>query len=48
VSWKTVARATVDSEGKYKVEQLFEPGRYRARVAPGRGLVPGMSAVVDL
>jgi SpoIID/LytB domain protein len=48
VSWKTVARTTVDEEGKFEVVLLLEPGSYRARVAPGRGLVPGMSAVLDV
>jgi SpoIID/LytB domain protein len=46
--WKTITRATLDAQGRFRVEQLFEPGRYRARVAPGRGLVPGTSAVIDL
>jgi stage II sporulation protein D len=48
VSWSTVARTTVNEEGKFEVALLLEPGSYRARVLPGRGLVPGMSAVLDL
>jgi stage II sporulation protein D len=48
VSWTTVARTAVDEEGKFELAQLLEPGTYRARVSPGRGLVPGMSATVDL
>jgi stage II sporulation protein D len=48
VSWTTVARTTVDEEGRFVVAVLLEPGSYRARVSPGRGLVPGTSAVVDV
>jgi stage II sporulation protein D len=48
LSWSTVTRTTVDEEGKFGVVVLLEPGSYRARVSPGRGLVPGASAVVDL
>jgi stage II sporulation protein D len=46
-SWRTVARATVNEEGSYEVAVLLEPGSYRARVSPGRGLVPGTSAVLE-
>jgi stage II sporulation protein D len=48
VSWKTVARTTVNEEGKFVVAVLLETGSYRARVSPGRGLVPGTSAVIDV
>lgn len=48
VSWNTVARTTVNEEGKFEVAQLLEPGTYRARVSPGRGLVPGTSAEIGL
>jgi stage II sporulation protein D len=48
VSWKTVARTTVNEEGKFEVLVLLEAGSYRARVSPGRGLVPGTSAALDL
>jgi stage II sporulation protein D len=44
--WSMVARTTVDEEGKFEVVALLEPGSYRARVSPGRGLAPGTSAVV--
>jgi stage II sporulation protein D len=47
-SWATVARTTVNEEGKFVVAALLETGSYRARVSPGRGLVPGTSAVIDL
>jgi stage II sporulation protein D len=48
VTWKTVARATLDAQGKFRVERLLPSGRYRARVAPGRGLAPGTSTAIDL
>lgn len=48
VSWSTVARTTVNEEGKFGVAVLLETGSYRARVSPGRGLVPGTSAVIDV
>lgn len=48
VSWSTVARATVDEEGRFVVAVLLEPGSYRARVSPGRGLVPGTSGTLEL
>jgi stage II sporulation protein D len=48
VSWSTVARTTVNEEGRFEVAQLLEPGTYRARVSPGRGLVPGTSAEIGL
>jgi stage II sporulation protein D len=47
-SWRTVARASVNGKGKFEVAPQLEPGSYRARVAPGRGLVAGTSAVVEL
>jgi stage II sporulation protein D len=46
--WRTVARTSVDAKGKFDVEAVLDPGSYRARVVPGRGLVPGTSAPVDL
>jgi stage II sporulation protein D len=48
LTWNTVARTTVNEEGKFELALLLEPGTYRARVSPGRGLVPGMSAPVAL
>ena len=46
--WTTVARTSVSAKGKFDVKAALDPGSYRARVAPGRGLVPGTSAAVDL
>jgi stage II sporulation protein D len=46
--WRTVARTTVNDEGKFEVAVLLETGgSYRARVSPGRGLLPGTSAVLE-
>ena len=46
--WVTVARATVDSAGAFDVHLQLSTGTYRARVAPGHGLVPGVSAVLQV
>ena len=48
VSWSTVERTTVNEEGKFVLAVFLEPGSYRARVSPGRGLVPGTSATLEL
>jgi stage II sporulation protein D len=48
VKWSTVARTTVNEEGKFEAVLFLEPGTYRARVSPGRGLVPGTSAEIGL
>jgi stage II sporulation protein D len=49
-SWKTVAQTRVTDRGRFEVARAraFAPGTYRARVAPGRGLVPGTSDALDL
>jgi stage II sporulation protein D len=47
-SWKTVAWTTLTDKGRFEVKRAFAPGSYRARVAPGRGLVPGTSDALDL
>ncbi len=41
--WQTVASATTDTSGAFSVQAQTTPGSYRARVAPGRGLAPGLS-----
>jgi stage II sporulation protein D len=41
--WTTVARAPVDDRGHFEAELALSPGEYRARLAPGRGFVPGIS-----
>jgi hypothetical protein len=45
-SWTTVARATTDSAGVFAAQLQLSAGTYRARVAPGHGLVTGLSAVL--
>jgi stage II sporulation protein D len=42
-SWRTVARATIDESGSFEGSVNLVPGEYRARLAPGRGFVPGVS-----
>ena len=43
-TWKTVARAALNADGTFQASLMLSPGMYRARVAPGRGLVAGNSA----
>jgi stage II sporulation protein D len=45
-SWRAVGTATVDVAGAFEASVDLTPGTYRARVAPGRGLVPGVSPVL--
>jgi stage II sporulation protein D len=45
-SWRVVGVATVDVAGAFEASVQLTPGTYRARVAPGRGLVPGVSPVL--
>jgi SpoIID/LytB domain protein len=42
-SWRAVARATIDAGGNFEATVNLSPGEYRARLAPGRGFVPGVS-----
>ena len=42
-SWRTVARGTIDANGDFEAQLTLSPGDYRARLAPGRGFVPGVS-----
>jgi hypothetical protein len=42
-SWRTLARATIDESGSFEATLDLVPGEYRARLAPGRGFVPGVS-----
>jgi stage II sporulation protein D len=43
--WSTMAETTTGPEGEYALAVL-EPGVYRIRVAPARGLVAGLSATI--
>ena len=45
-AWATVATATVDDAGSFDAQLQLIAGTYRARVAPGHGLVPGVSPVL--
>jgi SpoIID/LytB domain protein len=41
--WTTIARATIDANGDFEAHVNLIPGEYRARLAPGRGFVPGVT-----
>jgi stage II sporulation protein D len=43
--WSTLAETTTGPEGGYSLS-IVEPGAYRVRVAPARGLVEGLSATI--
>jgi stage II sporulation protein D len=45
-SWRAAGSAQLDEAGAFEATLQLTPGTYRARVAPGRGLVPGYSPVL--
>ncbi len=45
-SWRPAATTTVADNGSFEATLNLTPGTYRARVAPGRGLVPGVSPIL--
>jgi stage II sporulation protein D len=47
-SWRPVATASVDQAGAFEAQLNLTPGTYRARVAPGRGLVAGFSPALQV
>jgi SpoIID/LytB domain protein len=47
-SWRTVARATIDENGSFEGTLELVPGDYRARLAPGRGFVAGVSPTLKV
>jgi SpoIID/LytB domain protein len=47
-SWTTVMRADIDANGNFEAHLPLNPGEYRARLAPGRGFVPGVSATLRI
>jgi stage II sporulation protein D len=47
-NWVVVARALTDASGAFDVQLQLTTGTYRARVVPGHGLVPGVSAVLQV
>ncbi len=46
--WALVARGSTDANGAFDVHLQLTTGTYRARVIPGHGLVPGVSAVLQV
>jgi hypothetical protein len=47
-TWRTVATATIDANGDFSARVNLIPGDYRARLAPGRGFVPGVSPTLKV
>ena len=47
-SWRTIARALIDESGSFEASVDLVPGDYRARLAPGRGFVPGVSPTLTV
>ena len=47
-AWRTVGRATIDANGDFLAQLPLTPGSYRARLAPGRGFVPGVSPTLQV
>ena len=47
-SWRAAAIATIDQTGAFEARLTLTPGTYRARVAPGRGLVAGYSPALQV
>lgn len=47
-TWTKLATAKVDSSGRFRAELQVTSGTYRARFAPNRGLLPGVSPVLQV
>jgi stage II sporulation protein D len=47
-AWRNLTRATIDANGDFTTQLALAPGSYRARLAPGRGFVPGVSPVLKV
>ena len=47
-SWRAAATASVDEAGAFEAQLDLTPGTYRARVAPGHGLVAGYSPALQV
>ena len=47
-AWTTVTTAAVDGAGTFDATLQLQPGSYRARFAPGHGLVPGTTPVLEV
>jgi stage II sporulation protein D len=48
LQWTRVATARIDRNGDFRAELDLRPGTYRARLAPGGGLVPGTSRILRI
>lgn len=46
--WTTVAQAALAADGSFRAAVALAPGTYRARVAPGKGYVAGVSPVLTV
>jgi stage II sporulation protein D len=47
-TWTTVTTASVDGAGTFEATLQLQPGSYRARFAPGHGLVAGTTPVLEV
>ena len=47
-TWRPAATAALDAAGAFEAQLELTPGTYRARVAPGRGFVAGVSPVLQV
>ena len=45
-SWTTLSSTTADATGAYAFAGALQPGTYRIRCAPGRGLAAGLSPLL--
>jgi hypothetical protein len=46
--WRTAGSTRVDADGSFVATLALRTGSYRARVAPGRGFVPGTTAPLEV
>jgi hypothetical protein len=46
--WRTAGTTRVDAQGSFAATLALRTGSYRARVAPGRGYVPGTTAPLEV
>jgi SpoIID/LytB domain protein len=44
--WTKAAAATLDANGRFSAKLAVQPARYRARFAPGKGLLAGVSPIL--
>lgn len=45
-SWDDVATSALDAAGRFTAKLTLQPATYRARIVPGHGLLPGVSAIL--